>query len=216
MANLWAEKVHKHLLELAIETPGVSLKDRPLNRQRHIAENIREALLSLGLDLDNDSLKKTPVRVARMFVQEVFYGLDYNEFPEISDFQNHYEYDEVIAHRCQVKSMCEHHLVPFYGTCQIGYIPKTRVLGLSKMNRIVDFFARRPQVQERLTEQISATLQLILDTDDVAVVIKATHHCIMLRGVKDETSETVTSKITGRFRSKPELRSEFFALSRNS
>jgi GTP cyclohydrolase I len=125
-------------------------------------------------------------------------------------------YDEMVAVKCTVKSVCEHHFVPFIGIAHIAYIPHDRVLGLSKFNRVVDFFSRRPQIQERLTEQVSAALRYILQTNDLAVVIQAKHFCVALRGVQDHLSDTTTSKLKGRFLSVPELRAEFLSLTKNS
>jgi GTP cyclohydrolase I len=167
----------------------------------------------LGLDLDDDSLRETPKRVAKMFSEEVFYGLDYSNFPACTVIDNKMGYDEAIAGtKIDVLSMCEHHFVPFIGHAYVAYIPGTKVLGLSKFNRVVDFFARRPQVQERLTEQCHAAFTTILETDDVAVVIRCQHLCVRLRGVKQDGGSTVTSKLGGRFKSVDALRSEFFAL----
>lgn len=204
-------RVHLQLKRLGLETP--------MNTPRsgaawNIEKQIEAALKQLGLDLTDDSLKDTPARVAKMYTQEVFWGLNYDNFPKMTTIENKMKYDEMIAVSCSVKSMCEHHLVPFIGSAHIAYIPKTKVLGLSKFNRVTDFFSRRPQVQERLTAQISAALQFILGTPDVAVVIQATHYCVHLRGVKDENSKTVTSKMSGRFMRKAPLRAEFLALTR--
>lgn len=181
------------------------------NQHGSITAAFTEIMEFLDLDLSNDSLKKTPSRVAKMYIEEIFWGLNYDNFPEVSVFQNSMKVDEMILETSSVMSTCEHHFVPFVGKAYTAYIPNTRLLGLSKFNRVVDFFSRRPQVQERLTEQIAATLQLALGTENVAVVIKAEHMCVKLRGVKDQNSITVTSKMSGHFR-KPEVRAEFFAL----
>jgi GTP cyclohydrolase I len=168
---------------------------------------------SLGLDMSDDSIKDTPSRIAKMYAEEVFYGLNYNNFPKCTTIENKMRYDEVIvSDGIEVLSMCEHHFVPFVGTAHIGYIPNNKVLGLSKFNRVTDFFARRPQVQERLTEQIHAALSSILETEHIAVVIKAQHFCVKLRGVKDGHTQTHTSKLSGRFRNSEALRAEFFSL----
>jgi GTP cyclohydrolase I len=147
-----------------------------------------------------------------MYTQEIFWGLNYANFPKATAVGNTMKYDELLATKCTVRSVCEHHLVPFTGTAWIGYLPKTKILGLSKFNRVVDFFSRRPQIQERLTAQITAALQLILETKDVACVIRAAHMCVMLRGIEDHQSETVTSEMGGRFFSKAPLRQEFLNL----
>lgn len=213
--NDLAAQVHKNLLKLGIETPGVTkqlhLKEA---QQTIIRANMRDVMECLGLDMSDDSLSGTPGRVAKMYTQEIFYGLDYANFPAMTFVTNKMRYDELLHHTCTVKSMCEHHLVPFMGTATIGYIPNTKIVGLSKLNRIVDFFSRRPQVQERLTEQVSATLRQLLGTEDVAVIIKCHHYCIRLRGVQDQQSETTTSKVTGRFKSNSALRGEFLMLMR--
>jgi|SRR5215831_9115214 len=207
-------EVHKHLVNIGIETPMKGLSDGPM--RHYVEENLKRVLQDLNLDLQDDSLSKTPARVAKMYCDEVFWGLNYTNFPECSCIENKMHYDEMVSQRCSVMSMCEHHLVPFTGIAHVGYLPKTKVIGLSKINRVVDFFSRRPQVQERLTAQICATLSLILETEDVACVIQAEHMCVKLRGIKDELSHTTTSKMGGRFMSNPALREEFLALSRNN
>lgn len=169
---------------------------------------------SLGLDLSDDSLKETPDRVEKMYCSEVFTGLNYDNFPKCTTVVNKSKYDEMVAVRkADVLSMCEHHFQAFVGHAAVAYIPKHKVLGLSKINRVVDFFARRPQIQERLTVQIACALQFILETDDIAVVIKAEHFCVRLRGVKQQ-SETITSKMMGKFMTNYALREEFLALTR--
>ncbi len=206
-------QVYELLKDLGIETPMASgyytsAPDAILKSQQLI-------MTSLGLDLEDDSLKETPHRVAKMYSKEVFYGLDYTKFPKCTTVKNKMGYDEMIAVKgIDVMSFCEHHFVPFIGSATCAYIPNTKVLGLSKFHRIVDFFSRRPQIQERLTEQIHATLKFILETEDVAVVINAEHLCVKLRGVKNAQSTTITSKLSGRFKEKPELRNEFISLTR--
>lgn len=181
----------------------------------YIAGNIESTLGVLGLDLDDDSLRETPRRVAKMYLEEVFRGLDYRNFPKCTTIENKMRVDEIVLCKdIAVYSTCEHHLVPFTGVAHVGYIPKDKILGLSKFNRIVDFFSRRTQVQERLTEQVYATLSYILGTVDVAVVFECTHHCVRLRGVKDVNSSTITSKMGGRFLTKPEARMEFLKLAK--
>lgn len=210
--NDLGQKVHKLLLKHKIETPASQKMHEDV--ERGIANQFIGILNLLGLDYTNDSLSETPKRVAKMYAQEIFYGLNYENFPKVTTIQNKMRYDEMIAVTCSVKSMCEHHFVPFIGVAHVAYIPNTKVLGLSKFNRIVDFFSRRPQVQERLTAQIQKTLEFVLGTRDVAVVVKAQHYCVHLRGVQDEKSETVTSAMGGKFFSKPALRQEFLALTR--
>jgi GTP cyclohydrolase IA len=209
-------QVRAILVKQGLEPPSsVAVLDLETRREL-ISDHFRRILDLLGLDRSDDSLNGTPDRVATMYLEEVFYGLDYANFPRCTTVQNLMKYDEMITTKCQVKSFCEHHFVPFTGTAHVAYIPSSHVLGLSKFNRIVDFFSRRPQIQERLTEQILCALKYILHTDDVAVVISATHMCVQLRGVQDQCSSTVTSKLSGRFRSVPEARSEFLALTRQT
>lgn len=206
--------VHEHLKKNNVETPMTD-NNALTNIQREVklAEATRDMVASLGLNMDDDSIKGTPARITKMYAKEIFYGLDYRNFPKCSVFENKMGYDEMVAVHCTVMSVCEHHFVPFVGTANVAYIPGTKVIGLSKFNRVVDFFARRPQVQERLTEQIHAALCFILGTYDVAVVIKAEHMCVKLRGVKDD-SYTVTSRLRGKFKENDALRNEFLALTR--
>ena len=207
-------EIRKHLISLGIETPMAisnSFTDAP--NRAVIANAVKDIMLELGLDLMNDSLKGTPARVAKMFIDEIFKGLDYGNFPDCTTVVNEFKYDQmIVVDEINVSSTCEHHLIVIDGNATVAYIPNKKVLGLSKINRIVDFFSRRPQIQERLTEQICATLKLICETEDVAVVIKAVHHCVKSRGIKDTNSYTVTSKLSGRFLAVPELRQEFFAV----
>lgn len=209
-------RISAMLVKAGIETPiyylANSLPDYAAKFEiiRNSMANIMDAL---ELDRRDDSLKETPERVAKMFVHEIFYGLNYSNFPKCTVIENKMGFDEVITMKnILVRSMCEHHFVPFVGVCHIGYIPKGNVIGLSKLNRIVDFFCRRPQVQERLTEQVAATLREVLETPDIAVVIDAEHFCIKLRGIQDPHSTTATSKMLGRFKEVPALRAEFFSL----
>lgn len=208
--------VAQHLQERGIETPMTSLpiKDTfdPLVQVGAIEEKMHEVLTVLGLDLVDDSLRDTPRRVAKMLVNELCWGLDYRNFPKATTVENKMKYDEMVMERnISVKSLCEHHLMPVRGVAHVAYLAKDKVLGLSKMNRIVEFFSRRPQIQERLTEQICASLQFVLETEDVAVCIVAEHDCVKMRGVEDACSDTVTSKLGGCFKI-PEVRAEFFNL----
>lgn len=166
-----------------------------------IKKDVESILLTLGMDLTDDSLKGTPNRVAKMFVKEIFGGLHPDRKPGASTFDNHYKYDEMLVEKnITVYSTCEHHLLPIIGRAHIAYISSGRVVGLSKMNRIVDYFAKRPQVQERLTMQIVQELQKVLNTQDVACVIDAKHLCVNSRGIKDIESSTVTSEFGGKFK----------------
>jgi GTP cyclohydrolase I len=169
-------------------------------KMRIIAGHFYEIMHTLGLDLTDDSLSNTPARVAKMFVKEIFSGLDPRNKPKISLFENKYRYSEMLVERnITVYSNCEHHFVPIIGKAHIAYISSGKVIGLSKLNRIVRYFSRRPQVQERLTMQIANELKTILETDDVAVVIDAVHLCVSSRGIEDTASSTVTSSYSGKF-----------------
>ncbi len=168
-----------------------------------IKKDIFHIMETLGLDLKDDSLKGTPNRVAKMFVNEIFSGLNPNKKPLASTFNNKYKYDEMLVEKnITVYSTCEHHLLPIVGKAHIAYISSGKVVGLSKMNRIVDYFAKRPQVQERLTIQIVKELQTILNTEDVACIIDAKHLCVNSRGIRDIESSTVTSEFGGKFKEK--------------
>ncbi|WP_411768384.1 GTP cyclohydrolase I FolE [Winogradskyella sp. A3E31] len=174
-----------------------------------IRDDVRHIMETLGLDLSDDSLKGTPNRVAKMFVNEIFGGLDPKKKPSASTFENKYKYGEMLVEKnISVYSTCEHHLLPIVGKAHVAYISSGKVVGLSKMNRIVDYFAKRPQVQERLTIQIVKELQNVLDTEDVACVIDAKHLCVNSRGIRDIESSTVTSEFGGKFKEK-ETRREF-------
>jgi len=166
-----------------------------------IKEDVEHIMKTLGLDLTDDSLKGTPNRVAKMFVNEIFSGLHSDRKPKASTFKNSYKYGEMLVEKnITVYSTCEHHLLPIVGRAHVAYISNGTVVGLSKMNRIVDFFAKRPQVQERLTMQIVQELQKILGTEDVACVIDAKHLCVNSRGIRDIESSTVTSEFGGKFK----------------
>src|SRR5690606_23434644 len=174
-----------------------------------IQNNVREIMLTLGLDLTDDSLKGTPNRAAKRYVKELFGGLHPDRKPESSTFSNKYKYGEMLVEKNIVLySTCEHHLLPIVGRAHIAYISNGTVVGLSKMNRIVDYFAKRPQVQERLNIQIVRELQKVLGTQDVACVIDAKHLCVNSRGIRDIESSTVTSEYGGKFKEKA-VRREF-------
>ena len=174
-----------------------------------IKDDVRHIMETLGLDLTDDSLKGTPKRVAKMFVNEIFGGLHPQVKPKASTFQNKYKYGEMLVEKnITLYSTCEHHLLPIVGKAHVGYISNGTVVGLSKMNRIVDYYAKRPQVQERLTMQIVKELQEVLGTEDVACVIDAKHLCVNSRGIRDVESSTVTSEYGGRFKD-PEARRDF-------
>lgn len=174
-----------------------------------IKKDVENILLTLGMDLTDDSLKGTPNRVAKMFVQEIFGGLHPDRKPKASTFENKYKYGEMLVEKnITLYSTCEHHLLPIVGKAHIAYISNGTVVGLSKMNRVVDYYAKRPQVQERLTMQIVKELQHILGTEDVACVIDAKHLCVNSRGIRDIDSSTVTSEFGGKFKH-PQTRREF-------
>jgi GTP cyclohydrolase I len=174
-----------------------------------IKKDIENILKTLGMDLTDDSLTGTPTRVAKMFVQEIFYGLHPDNRPKASTFKNKYKYGEMLVEKnITLYSTCEHHLLPIVGKAHIAYISSGTVVGLSKMNRIVDYYAKRPQVQERLNIQIVKELQDILKTKDVACVIDAKHLCVNSRGIRDIDSSTVTSEFGGKFK-EIEVRREF-------
>jgi GTP cyclohydrolase I len=177
-----------------------------------ITEKFAGILTTLGMDLANDSLADSPARIARMYVNEVFKGLDVKNFPKITVIENDMKYDQMIVVRdVTVISTCEHHFVTIDGRATIAYIPQQKVIGLSKINRIADFFARRPQVQERMTKQIADCLVHVLETPHVAVHVNAKHYCVISRGVEDAASTTVTCDLRGDFREAIGTRSEFMS-----
>lgn len=174
-----------------------------------IKKDVQNILQTLGMDLNDDSLKGTPNRVAKMFVKEIFGGLNPTKKPKLSSFDNNYKYGEMLVEKnITLYSTCEHHLLPIIGRAHLAYISNGKVIGLSKMNRIVDYYAKRPQVQERLTMQIVQELQIALNTQDVACVIDAKHLCVNSRGICDIESSTVTSEFGGKFKEE-QTRREF-------
>jgi len=176
-----------------------------------ISKKFKDIMEILGLDLTDDSLKDTPNRVAKMYVKEIFSGLNPANKPAIALFDNKYKYDEMILEKdITFYSNCEHHFVPIIGKAHVAYISNGKVIGLSKLNRIVEYFAKRPQVQERLTMQIASELKKILNTEDVAVVLDAKHLCVSMRGVKDESSTTITASYSGKFK-EDSIKNEFLA-----
>jgi len=180
-----------------------------------IAEKFAEIMEIMGLDLKDDSLSGTPERVAKMYIHETFQGLNPLNKPDITLFENNYAYGEMLVERnITLHSTCEHHFVPILGVCHVAYFATGKVMGLSKLNRIVKYYAKRPQVQERLTEQIAAELKRSLQTEDVAVYIDAEHLCVKTRGIEDCASSTVTSHYSGRFKDAG-VRSEFLSAIRS-
>lgn len=175
-----------------------------------IESKFREIMEIMGLDLTDDSLSGTPHRVAKMYVQEIFAGLNPANHPDVKTFDNVYGYDHMLVERnITLNSTCEHHFLPIVGVAHVAYIPEDKIVGLSKLNRIVDHYAKRPQVQERLSRQVLKALQEILGTQNVAVVMDAKHLCVSSRGIQDEGSSTVTASYGGLFESAPDVRAEF-------
>lgn len=205
-----AELVRSVLIEKGLETPMV---DNPLSQDQQydrIKGLMSEVVSTLGLDLNDDSLQETPHRIAKMFVHEIFSGLNYDNFPDLSVIENKMNVDEMVkVNDISVTSTCEHHFVTIDGTATVAYIPKEKIIGLSKINRLVRFFAQRPQVQERLTQQVLVALQTLLETDNVAVTINATHYCVKARGVMDTNSNTSTTALGGVFKENIHTRAEF-------
>lgn len=194
-------------LETPLKPDAFLLDDQ--TKIKLIEEKFAQIMDILGLDLEDDSLKGTPHRVAKMYVKEIFRGLNPANAPKIALFKNKYRYQEMLVERdITLYSNCEHHFVPIVGKVHVAYISSGKVIGLSKINRVVEFFAKRPQVQERLTVQISNYLSEILETPDVAVVVDARHLCVSSRGVEDTSSSTLTASYLGKFR-EPETRDEF-------
>ena len=187
------QRVHEHLVKMGVETPTFQHSVDRKDKIDLIERDFKHIMEVLGLDLSDDSLMDTPKRVAKMYVNEIFWGLDYEAFPKCTTVDNKMKYDEMVVERnVNVQSNCEHHFVVIDGVATVGYIPKQKVLGLSKINRVVEYFSKRPQIQERLTEQVYYALQYILETDDIAVVVDAQHYCVKSRGVEDVGSSTVT------------------------
>ena len=179
-------------METPIRKGAFELSDE--EKIKRISSLFSEIMDTMGLDLTDDSLKGTPNRVAKMYINEIFSGLKPENKPSITLFENKYKYSQMLVERdIQFHSHCEHHFVPIYGKAHVSYVSSGKVIGLSKLNRIVQYYAQRPQVQERLTNQIGTNLQEILDTDDVAVIMDAKHMCVSCRGIKDESSSTITS-----------------------
>jgi GTP cyclohydrolase I len=208
-------RISEYLKEKGVETP---IKENFLSDKEkliQIEKSFRTVMEALSLDLSDDSLRDTPQRVSNMFVNEIYWGLKPENFPKVSAIENKMGYESMVLERnINVQSNCEHHFIVIDGLASVAYIPKDKVLGLSKINRIVEYFAKRPQVQERLTEQVYYALEYILETPDIAVLIDARHYCVIARGVEDEGSQTVTSKFGGKFKSDPTTRNEFFTLLR--
>lgn len=209
-AHKEALNVHKALKNYGIETPffksSISLKKRTKKIERYM----NKIIYSLNLDIKDNSLLKTSRRVSRMYTEEIFFGLDYNNFPKISLIKNNIDFNEMLIVRdINFTTICEHHFVVIDGKATIAYIPKKNIIGLSKINKIVYFFSKRPQIQERLTKQILVSLQTLLHTESVAVSITAIHYCMRIRGVYDTNSDVKTGSFGGFFETNKEKRKEF-------
>lgn len=207
-----ATRVRIALEQCGLETPMKAshlTRDEKYDRVKAAFADIADAL---GLDLSDDSLEETPHRIAKMYVDEIFSGLNYDNFPKISVIENKMHVEEMVKiDDISVISTCEHHFVTIDGKSRVAYIPGDKIIGLSKINRIVRFFSQRPQVQERLTQQVMVSLQTLLETDDVAVRIDAMHYCVKARGVMDAGSRTETTALGGAFKTDPQIRSQFLA-----
>jgi GTP cyclohydrolase I len=208
-----AELVRDALLVAGLETPMVANGLSAEEKRLKIKQSMTVIMQALGLDLNDDSLQDTPNRIAKMYVNEIFSGLDYKNFPKITQIENKMSIDQPVqVTEISLTSTCEHHFVTIDGTATVSYIPNKTVIGLSKINRLVSFFAQRPQVQERLTQQVMVALQALTGTKDVAVSINATHYCVKARGVRDTNSYTKTSSLGGSFNTDRDLRREFFQI----
>ena len=200
--DMTAEEIGNNHIMTSIDTPmkkdAFKLTDD--EKIKKIEANFREIMETLGLDLRDDSLKGTPERVAKMYVKEIFSGLDPANKPKIALFENRYQYNQMLVEKdITFYSNCEHHFVPIFGKAHLAYISNGKVIGLSKLNRIVQYFAKRPQVQERFTMQIAKELQNVLKTEDVAIIIDAKHLCVSSRGIQDSNAATITSFYGGKF-----------------
>ncbi|USD66993.1 GTP cyclohydrolase I FolE [Vibrio sp. SCSIO 43136] len=205
-----AKKVRDALTERSLETPLIPNEMTSEQKYQRIKGLLTEMVGVLGLDLTDDSLAETPHRIAKMYVNEIFSGLDYANFPKISVIENKMGVDEMVkVSDINLTSTCEHHFVTIDGMAKVAYLPDSKVIGLSKINRIVRFFAQRPQVQERLTQQILVAIQTLTETQNVAVTIDATHYCVKSRGVMDVNSSTSTTALGGVFKTDAQTRAEF-------
>lgn len=205
--------VRQALEAKGLETPMTANRLTDEQKRVRIQEAMQTVMETLGLDLADDSLCDTPNRIAKMYVNEIFSGLDYAKFPKITQIENKMSIDQPVqVSEISLTSTCEHHFVTIDGTANVSYIPKDTVIGLSKINRLVSFFAQRPQVQERLTQQVMVALQALTGTEDVAVSINATHYCVKARGIRDSNSFTKTSSLGGQFLSDVGLRNEFYRI----
>jgi GTP cyclohydrolase I len=202
--------VRDALIAGGLETPMIANGLSSRQKYERIRELMTDVVSTLGLDLSDDSLAETPHRIAKMYVHEIFAGLDYRKFPRLSLIENKFGASEMVkVSDIALTSTCEHHFVTIDGVASVAYVPRETVIGLSKINRVVQFFSQRPQVQERLNRQILVALQVLLGTEDVAVAIDATHYCVRSRGVMDASSHTSTSALGGCFKTDAQARAEF-------
>ncbi len=207
-------ELNEEHLSTSIDTPmrEDAFKLNDTQKIKIIADHFKQIMHTLGLDLTDDSLKDTPLRVAKMYVKEAFSGLNPANKPQAALFENKYRYNEMLIEKdITLYSYCEHHFVPIIGKVHVAYIPNKKVIGLSKINRLVQYYAKRPQVQERLVNQIAEGLKAALNSDDVAVIIDATHLCVCSRGIKDTNSSTITAHYSGKFKDE-KLKMEFITL----
>ncbi|OKY25278.1 MULTISPECIES: GTP cyclohydrolase I FolE [Thalassotalea] len=212
MISYEAALVRDTLIARGLETPMVVTELTSEEKYTRLKGLFTEVANTIGLDLTDDSLAETPHRIAKMYIHEVFSGLNYENFPAISVIENKMAVDEMVkVTDINLTSTCEHHFVTIDGLAQVAYIPNKKIIGLSKINRIVRFFAQRPQVQERLTQQILVAIQTLTETDNVAVSINATHFCVKSRGIMDVNSKTTTTALGGIFKTNPQTRAEFLS-----
>lgn len=207
-------QIHDHLVKMGVESPinfDVYSSTTDSDKINFIESRMKEVLQIMGFDLQNDSVYNTPYRVAKMMVKETMSGLDYSKFPRIMVFENTFRSSSMVVER-NMKSMsvCSHHIVTIDGVCNVAYIPGEKVIGLSKISRVVDFFSRRPQEAERLVQQIYYALQFILGVDDVAVYLSGVHYCLKSRGANEADADTVTAKLGGAFKNDSQTRKEFY------
>lgn len=210
MSTQEAKLVRDTLVSKGLENPLIPSPLSPEQKYDRIKGLLKDVIETLGLDLSDDSLSETPHRIAKMYVNEIFSGLNYDNFPKIAVIDNKMNVDEMVkVSDISLISTCEHHFITIDGLAKVAYIPAKKIIGLSKINRIVKFFAQRPQVQERLTQQILVALQALLGTENVAVSIIASHYCVKSRGIMDANSETSTTALGGSFKTNPQTRAEF-------
>ncbi|QCI22020.1 GTP cyclohydrolase I FolE [Buchnera aphidicola] len=208
-----ANLAHNTLLKRNLENPILKEYNDINEKEREllIARHIHKIMILLQLDITNDSLKKTPDRISKMYINEIFSGLNYKNFPKITFVDNKLNSNEMILVKNIVLiSTCEHHFITINGKATVAYIPKNKIIGLSKINRIVQFYSKRPQIQERLTKQILIVLQVLLETENVAIIVEMEHFCVKARGVCDVNSNTITSSFGGLFYSNKNIRDDFF------